>query len=43
MGNKTEKRIVDINRLKEKIKQVIERKLAPSKAVTEVLLNTSIE
>ncbi len=43
VGNKTKKRIIDINRLKEKIKQVAERKLAPSKATTEVLSNTSIE
>jgi hypothetical protein len=43
VGNKTKKRIIDINRLKEKIKQVIKQKLAPSKAITEVLLNTSIE
>ncbi len=43
VGNKTKKRIININRLKEKIKQVTEQKLAPSKAVTKVLLNTSIE
>jgi flagellar basal body-associated protein FliL len=43
MGNKTKKRIIDINKLKKKIKQVIEQKLAPSKAVTKVLLNTFIK
>ncbi len=38
VGNKTKKRIIDTNGLKEKIKQVTERKLAFSKteAATEI-------
>jgi hypothetical protein len=42
-GNKTEKRILDTNGLKEKIKQVAARKLAPGEPAAEVLSNTSVE